>query len=99
LEEVDYEDAKMILFAQSLSGEVRKWFKSLLVVSIPNFAAFETLFLSKWGEKKNPLQLLTQYNNIKISPNEIVQEFSSRFMKLYNSIPTKFKPPLGAAQL
>jgi hypothetical protein len=59
LEEVDYEDAKMRLFAQSLSGEVRKWLKSLPAASIPNFSSFETLFLSRWGDKNNPLQLLT----------------------------------------
>jgi hypothetical protein len=99
LEEVDHEDAKLRLFAQSLSGEVRKWFKSLPAASILNFASFETLFLARWGDKKNPLQLLTQYNNIKISPNETVQEFSTRFMKVYNSIPTEVKPPPGAAQL
>jgi len=68
-------------------------------VSIPNFASFETLFLSGWGYKNNPLQLLTQYNNIKISPNETVQEFSTRFMEVYNSIPTEVKPPPGASQL
>jgi hypothetical protein len=55
--------------------------------------------LARWGDKKNPLQLLTQYNNIKISPEEIVQEFSARFMKVYNSIPMEVKPPPGAAQL
>jgi hypothetical protein len=98
LEEIDYEDAKMRLFAQSLSGEVRKWFKALPAASILNFAAFETLFLAVWGDKKNPLQLLNQYNNIKRSSNETVQEFSTRFMKVYNSIPIEVKPPLRATQ-
>jgi hypothetical protein len=65
LEEVDHEDAKMRLFAQSLSGEVKKWFKALQTTRIPDFTAFETLFLARWGDKKNPLQLLNQYNNIK----------------------------------
>ena len=59
IEEVDDEYVKVRLFTQSLSGEVRKWFKSLPVASTPNFAAFETLFLARWGDKKNPLQLLT----------------------------------------
>jgi hypothetical protein len=72
LEEVDFEDAKMRLFAQSLVGEVRKWFRALPTASIINFEAFETNFLVKWGDKKNPLQLLTQYNNMRRSPNEIV---------------------------
>jgi hypothetical protein len=99
LEEVDHEDAKMRLFTQSLSGEVIKWFKSLPAASILDFVSFETPFLARWGDKKNPLQLLTQCNNIKISPNEMVQEFLTRFMKVYNSIPTEVKPPPGASQL
>jgi hypothetical protein len=70
LEEVDYADAKMRFFAQSLSGDVRKWFKSLPPASIQDFAVFETSFLDKWGDNKNPLQLLTQYNNMKKSPEE-----------------------------
>jgi hypothetical protein len=37
LEEVDYEDAKMRLFAQSFYGEVKKWFRGLLAGSIHNF--------------------------------------------------------------
>jgi hypothetical protein len=41
LKEVYYADAKMRLFAQSLSGEVRKWFKALLQ------QAFETSLRSK----------------------------------------------------
>jgi hypothetical protein len=64
LEEVDFEDVKMSLFAQSLVGEVIKWFRALPTTSIVNFEAFETCFLAKWGDKKNPLQLLTQYNNM-----------------------------------
>ena len=59
LEEVDFEDEKIRLFAQSIAGEVRKWFRALLAASIIDFEAFETSFLAKWGDKKNPLQLLT----------------------------------------
>jgi hypothetical protein len=33
------------------------------------------------------------------SPDETVQEFSARFMKFYNSIPTEVKPPPRDAQL
>jgi hypothetical protein len=51
LEEVDHEDAKLRLFTQSLSGQVKKWFKSLPAVSIPDFEDFETLFLARWGDK------------------------------------------------
>ena len=33
------------------------------------------------------------------SPDETIQEFSARFMKFYNSIPTKVKPPPRDVQL
>jgi hypothetical protein len=100
LEEVDYEDVKMRLFTQSLARDVRKWFRALPVGSILNFEAFETSFLAKWGDKKNPLQLLTQYNNMKRSPDETMQEFLARFMKVHNSIPDEVTPPPAkAAQL
>ena len=55
LEEVDHEDAKIRLFPQSLLGEVKKWFKVIPTSSILDFASFETLFLARWGDKKNPL--------------------------------------------
>jgi hypothetical protein len=83
----------MRLFAQSLAGEVRKWFRALPTSSIINFEAFETNFLAKWGDKKTPLQLLTQYNNMRRSPNETVQDFSARFVKVYNSIPIEVNCP------
>ena len=51
LEKVDYLDVKMRLFAQSLSGEAKKWFKDLPNGSIINFQA--------WDDKQNPLQLLS----------------------------------------
>jgi hypothetical protein len=72
---------------------VRKWFRALPPASITDFEAFETSFLAKWGYKKNPLQLLTQYNNMKKSPDEIVQEFSAKFMKVYNAIHVEVNPP------
>jgi hypothetical protein len=70
LEEVDFADVKIKLFTQSLAGDIRKWFRALSLGSIEDFASFETLFLNRWGYKKNLLQLLTKYNNIKRSPNE-----------------------------
>ena len=99
LEEVDYEDAKIILFAQSFSGEVKKWFRGLQAGSIRNFQEFEAVFLTKWEQKINSLQLLTQYNNLKIRVSESVQDFSTRFMRTYESIPAYVKPPPWATKL
>ena len=45
------------------------------------------------------MHLLTQYNNLRRGPNESVHDFSSRFKKTYNAIPTDVKPPPGAAKL
>ena len=53
LTEVDEEDVQLRLFAQSLKGEVKNWFRALAPRSIPDFRRFETVFLEKWEEKKN----------------------------------------------
>ena len=45
LEKLNHEDVKMRLFAQSLSGEAKKWYKDLPARSIPSFAGFQTMFL------------------------------------------------------
>jgi hypothetical protein len=36
---------------------------------------------------------------MKRSPIETMQDFSTRFLKIYNAIPDHVKPPTGAAQL
>ena len=55
----------MRLFAQSLKGEVKKWFRALTPRSIHNFCRFESLFLEKWEEKKSFVQMLTLDNKLK----------------------------------
>ena len=45
LEEVDDEDVEMRLFAQSLSGEVKKWYRDLPTRSISTFKDFYNSFL------------------------------------------------------
>lgn len=78
---------------------MKKWFRGFQANSIVDFQAFENAFLRNWGDKKKPLQLLTQYNNLKKNTIEIVQEFSTKFMKAYDSIPDEVKPLVGVAQL
>jgi hypothetical protein len=63
----------MRLFAQFFPREVKKWFKGLVARSIHDFPVFETIFLRKWEDKKNPLHLLTQYNRLKRDDVERVQ--------------------------
>lgn len=58
LEEVDDDDAKMRLMAQSFSGDVKKWLCGLATGSIDTPQRLNELFLSRWWENKNPLQVL-----------------------------------------
>ena len=81
------------------SGEVNKWFRGLQARSIHDFQEFEAVFLRKWEHKRNSLQLLTQYNNLKRGGNESVQHFSSGFIRTYESIPTDVKPSPRATKL
>jgi len=99
LEEMDHEDVKMKLIAHSLSREAKKWYKYLPTRSIPNFIYFQTAFMERWDDKQSPLQVLSQYNNLKKGGFESVHEFSSRFITVYNSIPADIKPSAGAAKL
>ena len=99
LEEVDHEDIKMRMFAWSLSREAKKWYKYFPPRSILNFVGFQTAFLERWDDKKIPLQLLSHYNNLKKGGFESVHEFSSRFMRAYNSIPANIKPSPRTAKL
>ncbi len=97
--EIDEDDVKMRFLAQSFIGEVKTWFRSLQAGSIANYDAFETTILDKWEDKKNPQKPVTQYKNLKRNQIEIIQEFSSIFLKTYQAIPPLYKPPLEAAQL
>ena len=75
LEEVDYEDVKMRLFAQILSGEAKKWFRDFPAGSIRTFQAFQDAFLERWDDKKIPLQVMSEYNSLKKGGFEYAHEF------------------------
>ena len=89
----------MRLFSQSFSGEVKKWFRTLPIGSIIKSQHFENIFLNKWEEKKNLVQLLTQYNQLKRGNDEATKNFSDRFNKIYNSLPVQCKPLEEMAKL
>ena len=90
---------KVRLFDQCLTGEERRWFTNLVDHSIQNYRDFEDAFMEKWADQKNPKMYLSQYHSVRRKESEFVQEFSDRFMKVYNSIPAQFKPPIGSSQL
>ena len=89
----------MRLFAQSIKGEVKKLFRSLTPRSIVNSQRFEQMFLDRWEEKKNSIQMLTQYNHLRGGNYELVKKFSSRFNVIYNSLPIQCKPLEGMEKL
>jgi hypothetical protein len=97
LQEVDEDDIQMRLFAQSLIGDVKKWYKALPAASIPDLVAFQRSFLDRWEVKKNPLQILSEYENIRRNQGETVQDYCTHFNNLYNAIPIEIKPPQGLA--
>ena len=87
----------MRIFAQSLGGEAKKWFKSLTPNSINDLPSLYQTFINKWEIKKRPLQIISQYNNLKRNTRESVQDYCTRFNSLYNALPPNMKPPLGLA--
>ena len=51
------------------------------------------------GRKERPLEVLVPVLFPEEGKSESVQEFSDRFIKIYNNIPSESKPPPGVAQL
>ena len=61
LHEIDDFDVQMRIFSQTLTSEVKIWFKGLNPGSIADLAVFHRLFINKWEKKKNPLQILSEF--------------------------------------
>jgi hypothetical protein len=99
LNELDHEDVQMKLFAQSLRTDVKDSFRGLVVGSINTIEGFYAIFRDKWEEKKNSVQMLTIYNQLKRGNDESIKNFSLRFNTVYNSLPIDCKPPEGIAKL
>lgn len=86
LHEVDEVDVKMRLFAQTLVGDVKKWFKTLPHNHIVDLAAFHQFFKNRWERKENHLQILSEYDNIRRYFSESVQDYYTTFNNIYNAI-------------
>ncbi len=99
LHEIDAENVAMRLFVQTFAGEVRKWFRGLPVARIATLADLKRQFLNRWDVKKNPLQILSEYDKIKRNASELVQDYCIRFNTVYNEIPDNLRPPVGLVML
>lgn len=70
LHEIDDAYVRMRIFSQRLAREVRAWFRNLATGSIADMANFHMIFIERWERKKNPLQMLYEYENIRRGPKE-----------------------------
>jgi hypothetical protein len=82
----------MRIFFHSLDGEARKWFKAFPPGSIGGIEALDEVFLKDWGDKKDLLYYITEFGALKKEEGESMSDFSKRFNKMYNKIPTEVKP-------
>lgn len=97
LHEIDVENVTMRLFVQTFGGEVRKWFRALPVASVTTLTNLQRQFLDCWEVKKNPLWILSKYDNNKQNVGESIQDYCVRFNFVYNAIIDHITPPMGLA--
>jgi hypothetical protein len=95
LQEFNEANVQMRLFAQILTEDVKKWLKSLRPATVVDLVVFQQIFLDRWEVKKNPLQILSEYENIIRNQRETVQYYCTRFNNIYNAILVDIKPPQG----
>jgi hypothetical protein len=99
LYEVEDDDVYIRMFALSLGGKVKYWFKNLPAASIRNFHQFMQVFLDRWAVRGNVFLILEEYEHLKRKPGETVHQFSARFNQAYHAIPADIRPPPGSAHL
>jgi hypothetical protein len=96
---LEHEDVYSRLLVQTFEGKVRTWFRGLAAGSIPSYDELENTFIRQWGERKDHLYYLTEFGALRKKNSESVLEFTQRFNKLYNKIPTEVKPSQPAAKV
>lgn len=57
--EIDDDDVRMKIFVQSLTCDVRVWFRALPVNSIADPEALYQTFINRWEKKKDLLHILS----------------------------------------
>jgi hypothetical protein len=92
-------DAWMRIFIHILEGEARKCFRALPPRSIDGIEALDNSFLRQWGDKKDFMYYMTEFGSLKRKEGESVSDFSKRFNKMYNKIPTKINPSKSSAKI
>jgi hypothetical protein len=96
---IENEYVWMRIFVHSLDGEARKWFRALPPGSIGGIEALDEAFLKYWGDKKDLMYYITEFGSLKKEEGESVSDFSKRFNRMYNKIPTEVKPTETSAKI
>jgi hypothetical protein len=75
------------LFLQTLSGRAYEWYNTLPSRSIRSFNDLEAMFLTMFSPPFSYHTLLTDFTEIGLRKNEIIQYFNLRFNKTLSKIP------------
>jgi hypothetical protein len=86
------QDVWIRVFVHSLNGGARKWFRGLAPVSIDGIQALDDTLLITWGDKKDFLYYIIEFEALKRKEGEFVSYFSKRFNRMYGKIPLEIKP-------
>jgi len=97
--EIDEGDINIRLFALSLQGKVKRWFKALPDGSITYLQQFIKVFLDRRRIGHNLFLIVEGYNQLKRLIGETVQQFSAKFNQVYYSMLVDIRPPPGSALL
>jgi len=87
----------MRVFVQSLTGDVRTWFRALPANSINDLQALYQTFLNRWEKKKDLVHILSEYESLKRGTQETVQAYCTRFNNVYQAIPQNIRAPTDLA--
>jgi hypothetical protein len=96
---IENEDVWIRVFVQSMDGVVRKWFRGLAPRSIARIEALDNVFLRQCGDRKDYIYYMKEFGSLKKMEEDPVSDFSKRFNKMYNKIPTEVKPFEASAQI
>ena len=83
----------MKVSVQSLTGDVKIWFRALTTNSIADLEALYQSFINRWEKNEDPLHILSEYDTIKRGPQESILDYCARFNNVYNAIPQNLRPP------
>ena len=57
------------------------------------------IFIKHWGERRDYLYYITDFNNLKRENGESVSNFTKNFNNMYSKIPTEIKPTDTSARI